>query len=51
MFICTELIEESGRPPALIFGKWDYFRPGLDKFESWKNIQTFDGVMTQLSHF
>ena len=28
MFICTELIEETGRPPGLIFGMWGYFWPG-----------------------
>ena len=47
MFICTELIEETGRPPGLIFGMWGYFWPGSDKFESWKNFHTFDGVMTR----
>ena len=46
MFICTELIEETGRPPGLIFGRWGYFWPGSDKFESWKRIHTFDGIMT-----
>ena len=46
MFICTELIEETGRPPGLIFGMWEYFWPGSDKFESWKNFHTFDKVMT-----
>ena len=25
MFICTELIEETGRPPGLIFGMCGYF--------------------------
>ena len=40
MFICTELIEETGRPPRADF--W----PGLDKFEFWKDFHTFDGVMT-----
>ena len=25
MFICSELIEETGRPPGLIFGIWDIF--------------------------
>ena len=25
MFICTELIEETGRPPGLIFGMGDIF--------------------------
>ena len=46
MFICSELIEETGRPPGLIFGMWGYFWPGSDKFESWKIFHTFDGVMT-----
>ena len=46
MFICSELIEETGRPPGLIFGMCRYFWPGSDKFESWKNFHTFDGVMT-----
>ena len=34
MFICTELIEETGIPPGLNFGLWEYFGPGSDKFES-----------------
>ena len=46
MLICSELIEETGRPPGLIFGMWKYFWPGSDKFESWKKIHAFDGVMT-----
>ena len=46
MFICTELIEETGRPPGLFFGMWGYFLPGSDKFEFWKKFHTFDGVMT-----
>ena len=46
MFICSELIEESGRQPGLIFGMWGYFWSGSDKFESWKIFHTFDGVMT-----
>ena len=46
MFICSELIEETGRPPELTFGMWRYFGPGSDKFESWKKIHRFDGVMT-----
>ena len=46
MFICSELIEESRRPPGLIFGLWRYFLPGSDKFEFWKKFHTFDGVMT-----
>ena len=25
MFICSELIEETGRPPGLIFGMWGIF--------------------------
>ena len=52
MFICTELIEETGRPPGLIFGMWGYFWPGSDKFEFWKSFHTFDEVVTKkLSHF
>ena len=46
MSVCSELIEETGRPPGLIFGMWGYFWPGSDKFESWKTFHTFDGVMT-----
>ena len=40
MFICTELIEETGRPPGVIFGMWGYFWPGSDKFEFWKKFHT-----------
>ena len=46
MSVCSELIEETGRPPGLIFGMWRYFWPGSDKFESWKFFHTFDKVMT-----
>ena len=46
MFICSEMIEETGRPPGLIFGMWGYFWPGSDKFESWNFFHTFNGVMT-----
>ena len=47
MFVCSELIEETGRAPGLIFGMWGYFWPGSDKFESWNFFFcTFDGVMT-----
>ena len=46
MLICTELIEETGRSPGLIFGKWEYICPGSDKFEFWNFFHTFDGVMT-----
>ena len=42
MFICTELIEETGRPPGMIFGMWGYFSPGSDKFESWKFFHTLE---------
>ena len=37
MFICSELIEETGRPIGLIFVMWGHFCPGWDKFKSWKN--------------
>ena len=33
-------------PPGLIFGMWEYFCPGSDKFEFWKFFHIFDGVMT-----
>ena len=46
MSVCSEFIEETGRPPGLIFGMWGYFWPGSDKFEFWKEFHTFDGVMT-----
>ena len=46
MSVCSELIEETGRPPGLIFAMWEYFWPGSDKFEFWKNFHAFDGVMT-----
>ena len=46
MFVCSELIEETGRPPGLIFGMWRYFWPGSDKFEFWKKFHIFDEVMT-----
>ena len=44
MFICKESIEETGRLPGLIFIMWGYFWHGSNKFESWKNFHTFDGV-------
>ena len=25
MFVCSELIEETGKPPGLILGMWRYF--------------------------
>ena len=46
MFICSELIEEAGRSPGLIFGMWGYLWSGSDKFESWDFFHTFDKVMT-----
>ena len=39
MFISTKLIEETERPPGLIFGMWGYFWPD-------KIFCTFDRVMT-----
>ena len=38
MSVCSELIEETGIPPGLIFGMWGYFWPGSEKFEFWKNF-------------
>ena len=52
MFICSELIEETGRPPGLIFGMWGYFWPGSDKFESWKKIHKnslFEGIKNHIN--
>ena len=46
MFIYTELIKETGIPPGLIFGMREYFLAASDRFESWKNIGTFDGITT-----
>ena len=41
MFVCSELIEETGRPPGLIFGMWGYF--GLARTSSSLEIShTFD---------
>ena len=45
MFICTELIEETGGSPGLIFGMWGYFWSGSDKSECWKIFHTFDEVL------
>ena len=45
MFICTELIEETGRPPGLILACRDIF--GLARTSSrFGNFHTFDEVMT-----
>ena len=33
IFICTELIEETRRPPGLISSMEGYFWPGSNKFE------------------
>ena len=46
MYICAESIEETGRPPGDIFGMWGYLWLGSGKFECWKKIHTFEGVMT-----
>ena len=46
MFIYTKLIEETLRPPELIFGMSGYFWPGSDMFESWQFFHTFGKVMT-----
>ena len=39
MSVCSELIEETGRHPGLIFGMWRYFWPGSDKFEFFRYIR------------
>ena len=46
MLIFSELSEETGRPPGLIFGMWRYLWPGSEKFEFWNFFHKFDGVMT-----
>ena len=46
MFVCSELIEETGRSPVLIFGMLGYFLLGSEKSEIWNFFHTFDGVMT-----
>ena len=46
MFISTDFIEETGTPPGLIFLHLEIFLPESEKFLSWKNIHTFDEVMT-----
>ena len=46
MFVYSELIEETGRPPRLIFGMWGYFWPGSENFESWNFFRAFNKVMT-----
>ena len=46
MSVSSEFIEETGRPPGLIFGMWGYFWPGSDKFEFLQKIQTFERIMT-----
>ena len=45
MFICSELIEETGRPPGQIFGMREYFWPGSESASLGK-IHTIDEVMT-----
>ena len=50
MFKCIELIEETGRPPGLIYGMY-LFLAWLGQVRVYKNVHTFDGVMTLLSYF
>ena len=45
MFICSELIEETGRPHGLILACRDIFALTRKSFESWKKFHTFDGGM------
>ena len=46
MFICTELIEETGRPPGLIFGHVGIFWAWLGQVRVLEIFYTFDEVMT-----
>ena len=59
MSVCSELIEETGRPPGLIFGMCGYFWPGSEssslrkKFthltELRRNCHIFEGVKNQIN--
>ena len=37
MSVCSELIEETGRPRGLIFAMWEYFWPGSESSSLGKN--------------
>ena len=45
MFICSELIEETGRPPGLILACRDIFGLALTS-SSFGNLSHIDGLMT-----
>ena len=38
MSVCSELIEETGRPPGLIIGMWGYFGPGSESSSLGRNF-------------
>ena len=46
MFICSELIEETGRPPRMLFGMWGIFFAWFGQVRVLENFHTFDKVMT-----
>ena len=48
MFICPELIEETGRPPSANSWHVGIFGTGSNKLENyfWEKLHTFEGVMT-----
>ena len=47
MFVCTELIKESRRPPGLIIGMWGYFWPGSHKARNGSHIRrSYDLIVT-----
>ena len=50
MFICTELIEETVRPPT-DFLHVEIFLAWLGKVRVLEKFSHIDGVMTYLSHF
>ena len=61
MFICSELIEETGRPPGMIFGMCGYFWPGrtsssIGKIfthltELWRNCHIFYSVKNYINAY
>ena len=46
MFICSELIEETGRPPRAYFWHVGIFLAWLGQVRVLEKFRTFDGVMT-----
>ena len=61
MFISAELIEETRRPPVLIFGMKGYLWPGSDKLVFWnfcanmtefrRNYHIFESVKNYINSY